>query len=104
MSTFRLDSVNGSRCVEYRAVDGHPVPYQVTIQRRLLTQDGQEYIDGGSEWQTISIRDVLAQLQLDGPVAKWLRAKTRVDCSPIRFARYADLDEPAYLWNVNAGK
>jgi hypothetical protein len=96
-----LESVNGCPVVYYRAIDGHPVPYKVTIQRRILTPDGEEYEDGGSEWATVSVGDVLDQIVLNGPVAAWLRDKTRVDCSPARFIG-RDRSEPAYLWNVNA--
>lgn len=101
-NTLRLESVNGCPVVEYRVIDGHPVPYMVTVQRRKLTPDGGEYQYPESEWETVRIRDVLEHLQRDTPVAEWLRTKTRVDCSPERFARYADLDESAYMWNVNA--
>jgi hypothetical protein len=99
---MKLESVNGSPIVEYRDIDGHPVPHQVTVQRRVLTPDGEQYRDGESEWRTITIREVLDQLQLDGPVARWLREETRLDCSPVRFLQYDDLSAPAYLWNVNA--
>ncbi|MDL1863276.1 hypothetical protein FBR04_19935 [Betaproteobacteria bacterium PRO7] len=100
---LRLESVNNSPVVEYRAIDGHPVPFQVTIQRRTLTPDGDECDDGGSQWETITIGDVLDQLALDGPVAAWLRDETRVDCSPGRLLSYPDRAAPAYLWNVNTG-
>lgn len=30
MSTLRLGSKNGTPIVEYRAIDGHPVPYMLT--------------------------------------------------------------------------
>lgn len=97
-SVLRLDSVNGSPIVEYRDID------MVTIQRRTLTPDGDEYRDGASQWGTITIGDVLAQLRLNGQVAEWMRTRTRVDCSPKCFARYPDLTDSAYLWNVNAGR
>jgi hypothetical protein len=99
---IRLESVNGSPVVEWRAIDGTPIPYQVTIQRRMLTPDGDEFIDGGSEWSTVSIREALEQLRLNGPVADWLRNSTRVNCAPQTFARYRDMNDSAYLWNVNA--
>lgn len=96
-----LPSVNNCPVVEYRDIDGHPVPYQVTIQRRSLRPDGREWIDGASEWRTITVGDVLDQLALDGPVARWLRTRTRVDCRACRFF-FVHRSDPAYLWNVNA--
>lgn len=101
-STLRLESVNGSPVVEYRAIDGHPVPFKVTIQRRALTPDGEEYIDGASDWQTITISDVLEQLKIDGPVAEWLRTQTRVNTSPVSILKSGHAQDAAYLWNVNA--
>ena len=100
MSALTLRSINGSPTVEWRALDGEPVPYMVTIQRRELTPDEREYLDGASEWRTVRVREVQHQLRLDGPVARWLAKRTRVDCS--RMDQYADPDGPAYLWNVNA--
>lgn len=102
MSTLTLRSVNGSPTVEYRARDGEPVPYMVTIERRALTPTGREYRDGSSQWAVVTIADVTAQLRLDGQVARWLRKSTRVDCSAARMRTYADPQGPAYLWNVNA--
>jgi hypothetical protein len=104
--TLQLESINGCPVVEYRDIDGHPVPYMVTIQRRYLRADGGEFRDGGSEWATITVAALLALLAFDGPVARWLREDTRVDCSTARLVALArgDQDAPAYLWNVNAGE
>jgi len=90
VSMLTLRSTNGSPTVQWRDIDGHPVPYMVTIERRVLTPEGEEYRDGSSDWETVLISDVLEQLRLRGPVAEWLREQTRVDCSPARFAAYSD--------------
>ena len=79
---LHIPSINGSPVVEYREIHGHPVPYTTTIQRRTLTRDGEEYRDGASDWSTITVRDVLGQLQLSGPVAYWLRNLTTCDLGP----------------------
>lgn len=102
MSVLTIPSVNGSPIVEYRDIDGHPVPYMVTIQRRMLTPDGDEYLDGASEWRTITIGEVADQIRIDGPVAEWLRSRTRVDTSPRALIASGGRDKPAYLWNANA--
>ncbi len=102
-SDCRLASVNGSPTVEWRAIDGAPVPYMVTIQRRVLTSAADEYDDGGSEWETVTVGDVADQIALDGPVARWLREQTRVDCrAVIRALSHGGRDIPAHLDNVNA--
>lgn len=98
---LRLEAVNNSPIVEYRAIDGHPVPFQVTVQRRMLTPDGDEYLDGASEWRTVTVGEILDQLQQDSPVASWLRDKTRVDCRMSTLLGYSR-SAPAYLPNVNA--
>ncbi|MEW5882411.1 MAG: hypothetical protein AB1761_18475 [Pseudomonadota bacterium] len=99
---LRLESVNNSPVVEYRAVDGHPLPGRITIQRRTLRPDDDECDDGRSRWVTISIGDVLDQLALDGPVAAWLRNEVRVDCSPEQMLTYPDEPgAPAYLWSTD---
>jgi len=102
MSVLVLESVNGSPEVQYRDIDGHPVPYMVTIRRRQLTCRGEEYLDGASQWQTVSMGDVLDRLRLGGSIADWLRSETRVDCSASRLLEYSNTSAPAYLWNVNA--
>lgn len=104
MSNLRMESINGGPVIEYRALDGHPVPYKVTVQRRELTPDGDEYRDGASQWCTITLREVIAQVELNGPVAEWLRTQTRVDTSPRALMASGDLDDSAYVWNVNARK
>jgi hypothetical protein len=97
-----MDGVNGSCTVEWRAIDGAPVPYMVTIQRCELTLAGDEYDDGGSDWETVTIGEIMRQLALSGPVSAWLRESTRVDCDAVS-SMEAQRDEPAYLRNVNWG-
>lgn len=104
-NVLTLPSVNDSPIVEYRAIDGHPVPYKVTIQRRMLTPDGEEY--GASElsqWHTVTVDEIIDQVRLDGPVAEWLRSRTRVDTSLRALSASGGRSDPAYLWNINAGE
>lgn len=65
MSTLTLRPVNNPQ-VEYRARDGEPVPYMITIERRILTPDGDEYPDGWSGWEVVTIDEVARQLLLEG--------------------------------------
>ena len=94
-----IPSTNNGSVVQYRDVDGHPVPFQVTIQRRLLTPDGEEFCDGASEWTTCRVVDIVAQVNHHGPVANWLASNTQVDLT--RLGEYPG-DAHAYLWNFNA--
>jgi len=98
-SVITIPSTNDGSVVQYRDVDGHPVPFQVTIQRRILTADGEEFRDGASEWTTCKVADIVAQVNRHGPVANWLASDTRVDLT--RLGEYPS-DVPAYLWNFNA--
>ena len=98
----RLESVNGCDTVEWRNIDGAPVPYMVTIQRRRLDADGNEYDDGASDWETVTAGDVAEQIRLDGPVARWLRESTRVSLPAALALGARAPDAPAYVDNVNA--
>ena len=98
-SVMTIPSTNDGAVVQYRDIDGHPVSFQVTIQRRVLTADGEEYRDGASEWTTCKVADIVAQVNFRGPVAHWLASDTRVDLT--RLGEYPS-DAPAYLWSFNA--
>jgi hypothetical protein len=98
-SIMTVHSANDGAVVQYRDVDGYPVPFQVTIQRRILTPDGEEFHDGASEWATCTVRNVIAEVDGHGAVAAWLALDTRVDLN--RLDEYP-ADAPAYLWNRNA--
>jgi hypothetical protein len=95
MRNLTLRLANGSLVAEYRAIDGHPVSHQVTIQRRTLTPSGDKY--RASEWKTMTAGDVRTHVRLNSPVARWLRAETGVDLREGRIAAYAD-DAPAHLF------
>jgi hypothetical protein len=98
-SVMTIPSTNDGAVVQYRDIDGHPVSFQVTIQRRVLTADGEEFRDGASEWTTCKVADIVAQVNFHGPVAHWLASDTQVDLT--RLGEYPS-DAPAYLWNSNA--
>lgn len=98
-SVMTKPSTNDGAVVQYRDIDGHPVPTKVTIQRRVLTADGEEFRDGASEWKTCTVADIVAQVNSRGPVANWLAGDTRVDLT--RLGEYPN-DAPAYLWNFDA--
>lgn len=84
----------GLAVVEYRALDGIPMPHQVAIQRRTLMPSGDNY--RASEWVTMTVGDVRSEVRLNGPVAQWLRREARVDLSAVWLAAYSDR-EPAHL-------
>jgi hypothetical protein len=98
-SVMTIPSANNGAVVQYRDIDGYPLPFQVTIQRRILSADGEAFRDGASEWTTCRVADILSQVNHHGPVAHWLASDTRVDLT--RLGEYPR-DAPAYLWNFNA--
>lgn len=100
MPVLTLPSVNGSPIFEYRTCDYNSVPHMVTIERRMLTPSGREYLGGNSEWHVMTIAQVIEKLWFGGPVAKWLKESTEVDCSLRQMIYFANINEPAYLWNV----
>lgn len=102
MSILTLPGVNGSSTIEYRASHNYPVPYIVTIERRILTPTGREYRDGSSRWRVTNIAHLQVQIQLDGPVAKWLRNTSQVGCSIEQILNHSNPNGLAHLWSVNA--
>jgi hypothetical protein len=94
MSNLTLPSADGASAVEYRALDRFPEAHLITIQHRTLKPGGDKYRAG--EWRTMRAGDVCREVLLNGPVAQWLRAETRVDLRLGRLAAYAD-EEPAHL-------
>lgn len=96
-NVFSIDRFNGEPICQVSALDHHPRPGFVTLNYRELDAHALLMPDGGSDWRTLTVGEVLTMLAAGDARAAWLREYTSIDLAAPALTCPTDLSAPAQL-------